>query len=148
MFKKIIFADDLSKRALKALPAALDLARKYDAELIILNVREDFLDKDEMVMLRIDVSDFMEKMKNTAVAARQEIERSIRLCGGQEVKIQILLQEGKPAREIVRTAEEQQADLIILGSHGTSLKEKVFGTTAQAVVRKARRSVLTIWTND
>jgi len=38
MFDKILFADDLSKRALKVMKVALDLARKYDAELMMILV--------------------------------------------------------------------------------------------------------------
>ncbi|HDH57072.1 MAG TPA: universal stress protein [Bacteroidetes bacterium] len=149
MFDKILFADDLSKRALKAMKVALDLARKYDAELIILNVREDFLNKDEMVMLRVGVSDFQKEMKEKAIAVRRKIEDDIKSLKAQDIKYQILLQEGKPADEIINTARERDIDLIVVGTHGTSiLKGKLYGSIAKAVVSDAGRNVLAVWTEE
>lgn len=149
MFKKILFADDLSKRAGKILPAVFDLARKYGAELMILNVREDFLDEDEMVMLRVDVSQFQEDIKAKALAIRRKIEADVRSCGGADLPCSIKIQEGKPAREIITTAKEWNADLIIVGSRGaSSLKEKLFGSVALETVKKAQRSVLVLYAED
>jgi len=133
---------------------ALDLARKYDAELIILNVREDFLNKDEMVMLRVGVSDFQKEMKEKAIAVRRKIEDrkiedDIKSLKAQDIKYQILLQEGKPADEIINTARERDIDLIVVGTHGTSiLKGKLYGSIAKAVVSDAGRNVLAVWTEE
>jgi len=149
MFKKILYADDLSKRAVKALEVALNLARIHGAALTILNVREDFLNKDEMVMLRVDVSDFQGKIKEKALAARKRIQSDIEALKGQDVKTEILLREGKPSKEVIAVAQELDVDLIVVGSHGvTTLKDKVFGTTAEAVVHQASRNVLSVWTRE
>ncbi len=149
MFKKILFADDLSRRAGKILPAVFDLARRYGAELMILNVREDFLDEDEMVMLRVDVSRFQEDIKAKALAIRRKIEADIQSGGGADLRCTIKIQEGKPAREIVATAQEWNADLIVVGSKGTSsLKDKLFGSVAIETVKKAGRSVLVLQVDD
>ena len=148
MYKKILFADDLSKRAHEALAAALNLARIHGAELIILNVHEEFLDKDEMVMLRVDVSEFQEKMEGKAVAARRHIEADLAALRGQDVPTQILIREGKPAKEIIEVARELDADLIVVASHGATIKEKLLGRTSDYVAKRARRSVMLIWTGD
>jgi len=148
MYKKILFADDLSKRAHKALAVALNLARTHGAELIILNVHEEFLDKDEMVMLRVDVSDFQEKMQEKAVAARRQIEADLAALKGQDVPTQILLREGKPAKEIINVAHELDVNLIVVASHGATIKEKLLGGTSDYVAKRARRSVMLVWTGD
>jgi len=148
MYKKILFADDLSKRARKALSEALNLARAQGAELIILNVHEEFLDKDEMVMLRVDVSDFQDKMQEKAVAARRHIEADLVDLNGQAVRTKILLREGKPAKEIINVARELDVDLIVVASHGATMKEKLLGSTSDYVAKRAKRSVLLIWTGD
>jgi nucleotide-binding universal stress UspA family protein len=148
MYKKILFADDLSKRAHKALGIALEMARTHGAELIILNIHEEFMDKDEMVMLRVDVSDFQEKIQEKAIAARRHIEADLAELKGQDVSTQILLREGKPAKEIVNTAREMDVDLIVVASHGGTLKEKLLGRTSDYVAKHAGRSVLLIWTGD
>jgi hypothetical protein len=52
---------------------------------------------------------------------------------------------GRPAPEIVRHAEREQVDLIVVGTHGrTGLAHVVMGSVAEAVVRTARCQVLTI----
>jgi nucleotide-binding universal stress UspA family protein len=149
MFKKILFADDLSRRVEKILPVMLDLVRRYGAELMILNVREDFLNKDEMVMLRVDVSRFQDDIKEKALAIRNSIEADVRSGGGADLPYTIKIQEGKPAREIIATAKEWGADLIVVGSRGASpLKDKLFGTVTLEIVKKAGRSVLVLHADE
>lgn len=149
MFKKILCADDLSHRARKVLATALDLARQYGAELVILNVREDFLDKDEMVMLRVDVSEFEADMQQKAMAIRHSIESEIEALGGQDLQVEILLREGKPGKTIPLVAQELGADLIVIGTHGLSfIREKLFGATSEEVIQHAGRSILAVWTGD
>ena len=53
--------------------------------------------------------------------------------------------EGKPARAILRVADEEQADLIVLGVQGRGAVElMVFGSNAHAVIREARCPVLVV----
>ena len=51
---------------------------------------------------------------------------------------------GKAYREILRIASEQHSELIVLGSHGHSVAELFFGSTAHHIVRQAQCPVLTI----
>lgn len=149
MYKKILVADDLSKRAEQPLKEAVTLAKCCDAELFVLNVREDFMNKDEMVMLRVDVSDFQDDIKQKAVEIKRKIEFDVDEFGGEGLKSYILLREGKPAQVICDVAEELDVDLIVLGKYGSSLlKDKVFGSTSHAVINHAKRSVLTVWNGD
>jgi nucleotide-binding universal stress UspA family protein len=61
-------------------------------------------------------------------------------CGVDE-----LLLAGKPAREILRCAEEQQADLIVMGIQGRgAIDRALFGSVCQHVVRGAACPVLTV----
>ena len=53
--------------------------------------------------------------------------------------------EGSPVPTIIRVAEEHQADLIVMGTHGrTGLAHMLLGSVAEGVVRQAPCSVLTI----
>jgi len=50
---------------------------------------------------------------------------------------------GDPASEIVRLAEEEKADMIVLGTHGrTGMSRLLMGSVAEAVVRRAPCPVL------
>jgi len=52
---------------------------------------------------------------------------------------------GVPANEIVRFANEQSVDLIVMGTHGwTGFKHLILGSTAENVVRTAKCPVLTV----
>ena len=53
--------------------------------------------------------------------------------------------EGHPATEILRTAREVGADLIVMGTHGrTGLRRLLMGSVAEQVVRQAPCPVLTV----
>lgn len=60
-------------------------------------------------------------------------------CG---VSAKILVKIGSPAREIIATADELAADLVIIGSHRPNLSNYLLGSTADRVVRHANCSVL------
>jgi len=52
---------------------------------------------------------------------------------------------GIPANEIVRLADEESMELIVMGTHGwTGFKHLVLGSTAENVVRSANCPVLTV----
>ncbi|HEY0251579.1 MAG TPA: universal stress protein [Kofleriaceae bacterium] len=51
-----------------------------------------------------------------------------------------------PADGILHTARTRDVDLIILGSHGHGLLERLIGTTAQKVFERADRNVLVVRT--
>ncbi len=52
---------------------------------------------------------------------------------------------GKPAAEIVRVAQEEAVDLIVMGTHGrTGLRHALLGSVAETVVRSARCPVFTV----
>jgi nucleotide-binding universal stress UspA family protein len=147
MFKKILIADDLSPRALKVLQVGLELARLHKSEVVILNVRQDFLDKDEMVMLRVDVSEFHGDLSRKAKHLRAQIETDVAVQGGNDLKIEIIFREGKPGKTIPETAREVEADLIVIGTHQVSrLKEALWDGAVEQVVRHAGKTVLAVWT--
>ncbi|MDB5357087.1 MAG: Universal stress protein family [Phycisphaerales bacterium] len=61
---------------------------------------------------------------------------------------EVMLKEGEATRQIVATAREWGADLIVLGAHGRGrVAHFVLGSTAEAVVRHAHCPVLTIGRN-
>jgi nucleotide-binding universal stress UspA family protein len=52
---------------------------------------------------------------------------------------------GKPVDVIVKTAEERNCDLIVMGSYGHGgLAGAIMGSTAQRVLRRSKRPVLVV----
>ena len=69
----------------------------------------------------------------------------IELAKSFDLEVETIFTEGDPGHEIVRVAEELNADLIVLGTHGYSgWKRFAIGSVAELVVRHAPCGVLTI----
>jgi nucleotide-binding universal stress UspA family protein len=61
--------------------------------------------------------------------------------------VETVVREGYPATVIQEEAEEQRADLIVIGTRGLSgLKHLLLGSVAERVVQKAPCPVLTVKT--
>ncbi|WP_162287868.1 universal stress protein [Indiicoccus explosivorum] len=77
-------------------------------------------------------------------AARMLKEAEEHLGPGHAVK-QVELLQGNPAKEIVRYAEDNGCDLIVVGSRGLSgIKEFYLGSTSHNVAQKAKMPVLIV----
>ncbi|MBU0518851.1 universal stress protein [bacterium] len=149
MFNNILLADDLSKRAEKAIAAAIELAKCHQAKLTILNVREDFINKTEMVMLRVDVSKLHNDIKEKALDIKNKIDLDVGRLGGDTIDREVIIREGKPSEMICKVATEIEADLIVMGTHGNNpLKDVIFGSTAHNVINRAKRSVMVVYTKE
>ena len=62
-----------------------------------------------------------------------------------DVKISCLVKEGSPADMILKTAEEEGIDIIVIGSSGKSGFDKfIMGSVADKVVKSAKCSVLVV----
>ena len=145
MFKKILCPVDLSENSLVALSVASELARTFGGKLFVLHVREEFMDKDEMVMLRINPQDFLELEKSIAEKAKKIMEDELRRCGAEDLPRELILRQGKPFKVIVSVGEELGADLIVVTTNGrTGVGEKLLGSTTEHVVRYSKVPVLTL----
>jgi nucleotide-binding universal stress UspA family protein len=139
--KKIILATDFSDMSKDASSHALQLARTYQAELKALHVFDisawnipshDYLATDAVVE---GLEEAIQRGKN----ALKELAKSF------DLEVETIFTEGDPGHEIVRVAEELNADLIVLGTHGYSgWKRFTIGSVAELVVRHAPCAVLTI----
>lgn len=139
--KTILFPTDFSNGARAAMDHAVSLARDYQAKLILLYVIQDISIAEWYIPSSLSVADLVEDMQKSAW---QEMEK----WGAEvsEVKdVEKVVVRGVPFVEIIKTAREKKADLIIIGTHGrTGIDHMLFGSTAEKVVRKAPCPVLTV----
>ena len=63
MFKKILCATDLNVASSAAVIRAVQLAHQYGSKIIMLNVHEEFLSKEELGMLRVSISSMKSKFE-------------------------------------------------------------------------------------
>lgn len=150
MFKKILLATTASPNCNNAAKVAYDLKLKWNAKLIVFHVfgvhRSNYspFDKDGEIN-RKKVSDeeyaalVIKEMRNIYDKEFEDAENII-----FETKI------GRPSREILRKANEENVDLIIMGAHtreegvGPLRLRSVVGDTMRRVARSARCPVIII----
>lgn len=139
--KKILVPLDFSQLAQAALPWAVFLANQFKAELVLVHVEEKF---------PIDYLMGRELLNHTMVPlirqAKADLERMAEgLSKTTDVKISVIVRDGKPFQEICAAAKESGADMVVLTTHGhTGLKHVWLGSTAERVVRHARCPVLVV----
>jgi nucleotide-binding universal stress UspA family protein len=60
-------------------------------------------------------------------------------------RVKLKVKTGRPFTEIMTTAAEEKASLIIMGSHGRSnIEEMLMGSVSENVIRHAKAPVLVI----
>jgi nucleotide-binding universal stress UspA family protein len=142
--RKILFATDFSDNSRYALAYALSFAKKYDAQLYILHViQQPSYPLGMYAEISFDAMDKFNRNISQAVEKEMETLREKDLQGF--TKYECLIVHGAPFLEILRTAREKEAGLIIVGTHGrTGLDHVLFGSTAEKVVRRAPCPVLSV----
>lgn len=144
MFKHILFPTDTSDVSNSGFSTAVDLAKKYDAKVTLLNIHEEFMDENEMQYLRVSAEHYREMMDNKAKASREKMEKIVEDANAGDF-CEIVLREGNPRNKIVELAKDLDADLIVMTSNGRSnLKEALIGSVAEHVVRVSTLPVLVV----
>jgi nucleotide-binding universal stress UspA family protein len=142
-FKKILCPTDFSEPAFVALKRAEELARHFAAELIVAHVIPTLPGPhsfpDPQAALNFEVPLFQPEL---AIKADQMLKD---LVSHHKVGTRVQVTTGEAAPEILRIAEEEHVDLIVIASHGlTGWRRLVYGSVAEKVVRQATCPVLTI----
>jgi len=146
--KKILYATDLSKNSAYAFYYAVDMAKKHDAEIIILHAMEPISTRafgtltDKVQHGQHEVS--MEVIKNRLQKFCEKVEEKSSLACITLVT-KILVQVGYPPEEILKAADAERCDLIVLGSHGKGfLRQTFLGSVSGSVLARARKPVFII----
>jgi nucleotide-binding universal stress UspA family protein len=145
-FKRILCPTDFSEPALTALKRAEELARHFAAELIVAHVIPPvpgpLTVADPPVASSFDVPLYQQEL---AVYAENLLKELVSHQVSQEVRTRDLVTTGEATAEILRIAQQERSDLIVIASHGlTGWRRLVFGSVAEKVVRQAPCPVLTI----
>jgi nucleotide-binding universal stress UspA family protein len=139
-FARILVASDFSDSSLQALEYALLIAEKFGSELTLLHCWEaPNYSYAAGLNFPIDVTTSIERAA-TARLAEATAQLKLRFPGAKSV-----LRAGVPWREVLTTAEELKADLIVMGTQGRQGFERaLLGSVAEKVVRMARVPVLSV----
>jgi len=140
--ERILFPTDFSPGSDLAARYAADLASQYGAELIVVHVFFDVIEGTSWYAPQVPLHDLSHEVEESA--RRQLDAFCSRNFQGME-KMRSHLIKGMADQEILKAAEAEKADLIVIGTHGrTGLNRVLFGSTAEKVVRRADCPVLSV----
>jgi nucleotide-binding universal stress UspA family protein len=78
-------------------------------------------------------------------SSKRSLEEVLNHLETKEVKARLIVVRGNAADEIIRIADEEKVDLIVIATRGlTGLDRLIFGSVAEKVVRLARCPALTV----
>jgi nucleotide-binding universal stress UspA family protein len=147
--KKILIAVEDSPYSDQAVKYGFGVARKFNAEVVLVHVNEiavttpyiadPFL--NESPLGGADIPELMHIQEDAAKLLFNRIEKEF----AEGITLYTFNKLGRPKDEIIATAEECNADLIILGTHGrTGFDHFISGSVAESVLRRAKCPVLII----
>jgi universal stress protein A len=139
-YKHILLAADFSDHGENVANRAKDLADKFQAKLSIVHVMDNLLITDAAYgsTIPFDLDLTAELM---AVAKKRLVKLADKLNVPDDC---CFMETGSPKLEIIRVAEENKVDLIVVGSHGRHGFALLLGSTANGVLHHALCDVLAV----
>lgn len=134
MFKHVLVAVDESPYSQAALPTAIEVARKFGADLFVVHVAEH--DRGRATVYSIEspaeatklVADAVKTARESGIAAKGEV---------------FDVAAGHVAKAIIETAGANEVDLIVMGSRGLSdVQGLLLGSVTHKVIQLAQVAVL------
>ena len=135
MYQRMLVLLDGSELAEVVFPYAKELAGRLDLDVILLHVYSPAL--REFVPMH---QAYIKGAARTVRRQAQEVQKELGIePGGKPIKVRGELAMGYPADEILRYADENAVDLILMASHGRSgIKRWVMGSVADKVLRASK----------
>jgi nucleotide-binding universal stress UspA family protein len=153
--KKILCATDLTKNSSYAFFFAVDLAQNHDARIVILHCvapvqaqmhyrashkSDKVLDKAKLQEEEQDFAAIKKDVREFCHRAESQIG-----CPCVELVSNIIVKAGHAVEEILNTADEEECDVIVLGTHGKGwLRQAFLGSVARSVLERTRKPVFII----
>lgn len=139
--KKILIPTDFSEQANKAIRTGISIAKHYNAEIILLHIL-DLPQAGSDSVTKGTAAPEVIFFKNVAERKLQEIGMDP-IFNGLSVSTSLILD--RTAYGVTKSAEHNNVDLIVMGSHGTSGKKLNFvGSNTQKVVRTSSAPVFVV----
>lgn len=139
MYKKILVPTDGSEFAKKAQKHALFLAKVSGAEIVAVSVTENNF------VNGLPLDDEIYQLNQVLNERSEENLKDFDKLNEDDIKINHVIREGSPAKVILEVANEEQVDLIVMGSSGKSGFDRfIMGSVADKVVNSAKCAVLVV----
>src|SRR5690349_13625744 len=145
--KKILIPVDFSKASIMAFDVAFDIAKKYGAEIVAMNVVEEITTESYRISGEWHKADWQDRIYTYELLKKSsaQLEKLVKDPSYSAVKITGELRVGNPYHGITTIITEKKVDLVVMGTRGhTKLEDMVIGTNTEKVVRLSRCPVLTV----
>jgi universal stress protein A len=137
--RHILCPTDLSESSLIPLQVARDLARQYQATLLVLHVA-DTLGPEHLGFAEAET-----QLQPEGLVAELEKELHGLAPAESGLVMQYLLREGDAATVVEQVVREHHCDLVVVGSHGRTGLEHLFrGSTSEKIIRRCACPVLVV----
>ena len=144
LFRRIVCAADLTEASERTLEVALSLASENDARITLLHVVES-LPGETGSRLYLAVPEIGPLRRDLVDQARAQLRQAVPDAARDFCSVSERVETGSAWSEILRVADETDADLIVMGAHARGgMARMLFGSTASHVVRRATCPVLVI----
>jgi nucleotide-binding universal stress UspA family protein len=142
MYKRILIATDGSDKSRKAAEEGVELAKALEADVIALNVINEVVIASAVRQLGSDKKEVEDKLK---VAGQKAVDAIKKMGEDVGVKVETIVRTGAPANVVIDVGTNNNADLIVMGSHGESGATKLLiGSVVQKVLYWATIPVLVV----
>lgn len=137
VYKKILVPVDDSNQAMNALHEAIAVAKRNEAELFILNVKDETRLRGTSIALAMSLDEIEEESK--------QIIKNLTKDFPKDVAFQTVTFIGNPKKDIVKFAEDNAMDLIVIGANSKKLVDRILiGSTTSYVVEKSSCNVMVV----
>jgi nucleotide-binding universal stress UspA family protein len=134
---------DGTEHSERALPFAVECARRSDAELIVLSVASDLADDQSVIELSSDADE--RPSSDLGIVLNEYLQGIRESLVDQAGKHRVLLAGGNPTTQILHLAETNGVDLIVMATHGrTGIARGFLGSVTDATISGANVPVVAI----
>lgn len=141
-FKNILVVSRSTRNCAKVLRTGISIARKFDANLHVLHV---IYDPFYFSGWGAQFAAIEEELKREIDKARKEIDKIIGAEKAEGMKINEIIEQGRPTDEIQKVVESQNVDLILMLAHEEGrIEHFLFGRTNEAIIRKLPATVMLV----
>jgi nucleotide-binding universal stress UspA family protein len=139
MVSRIAVGVDGSKTAAKALEMAVEIARRFDANVVLLSaLRDSAATTTDRAVDTVE----LDWAINPSARVQQILARTQSQLQRHGLQCTTLVDEGEPGDVLVRLAEECGADMLVVGNRG--MNRRILGSVPNTVAHKAGCAVLIV----
>ncbi len=153
MYKNILLPIDGSENSKRAAAHAIDIADTYDSDITVLFVVEPYYPKYPVLPIATlpgPDDDYFEEVRNEGVQIIKDFKKDLEenQCKGKckNIQLKTLVKEGKDYIDILKTINEENTDLVVMGASGrhSTLERITLGSVTERVIRESRVPVLVV----